>query len=129
MNPNDCSGRTLAFLGDAVWSLLVRSTLIEEGKNKGKKLQDLSIGYVSAKAQAKFYESLHAEGFFTEEEETVFHRGRNSSSGSVPHNTDVQTYRLSTGFEAVIGALYMEKNESRIEEIWQKVRSIKEAVS
>ncbi len=129
MNPNDCSGRTLAFLGDAVWSLLVRSTLIEEGSNKGKKLQSLSIAYVSAKAQASFYETLHAEGFFTEEEEAVFHRGRNSGSGSVPHNTDVQTYRLSTGFEALIGALYMQKNERRLAEIWEKVRSIQEAGS
>ncbi len=129
MSPNDCSGRTLAFLGDAVWSLIVRSWLIEEGKNKGNKLQSLSIGYVSARAQASFYESLHACGFLSEAEEAVFRRARNATSGSVPHNTDAQTYRLSTGFEAVIGALYMEKNESRIAEIWEKVRSLKEADS
>lgn len=125
MNPNDCSGRTLAFLGDAVWSLAVREYLVEEGKNRGDRLQKLSVSYVSAKAQASFYRSLHEEGFFSEEEEAVFRRGRNGNAGSVPHSTDVVTYRISTGFEAVLGALYLEKNEKRIREIWQKVRSLK----
>ena len=124
MRPEDCSGRTLAFLGDAVWSLAVRNYLVEEGKNRGDQLQKLSIRYVSAKAQASFYQQLHDEGFFTEAEEATYRRGRNGNAGSVPHNTDVGTYRMSTGFEAVLGALYLEKNEERIKEIWQKVRSL-----
>ena len=124
MKPEDCSGRTLAFLGDAVWSLAVRNYLVEEGKNRGDQLQKLSIRYVSAKAQASFYQQLHDEGFFTEAEEATYRRGRNGNAGSVPHNTDVGTYRMSTGFEAVLGALYLEKNEERIKEIWQKVRSL-----
>lgn len=125
MNPNECSGRTLAFLGDAVWSLLVRSTLIENGDGKGKTLQKKSISYVSAKAQSAFYDKLHQENFFTEEEEEVYHRGRNSDAGSVPKNTDAQTYRMSTGFEAVLGALYLEKKNDRIQEIWDKIRTTK----
>ena len=124
MRPNDCSGRTLAFLGDAVWSLAVRNYLVEEGKNKGTQLQKLSISYVNAKAQAAFYEALHEEGFFTAEEEETYHRGRNGNAGTVPHNTDVGTYRMSTGFEAILGALYLEKKEERIREIWTKVRSL-----
>lgn len=125
MNPNECSGRTLAFLGDAVWSLLVRSALIEDGEGKGKTLQKKSISYVSAKAQSAFYEKLHEENFFTEAEEDIYHRGRNSDAGAVPKNTDAQTYRMSTGFEAVLGALYLEGKQERIQEIWDKVRTLK----
>lgn len=120
MSPNECSGRTLAFLGDAVWSLYVREALILSGQGKGSKLQKLSISFVSAKAQARIYEALHEEGFFTEEEEEIYHRGRNSTGGAVPKNTDVQTYRMSTGFEAVIGALRLNGEEERIQEIWEK---------
>lgn len=125
MNVNECSGRTLAFLGDAVWSLLVRNSLIESGEVKGKNLQKKSITYVSAKAQSAFYQALHEEGFFTEKEEDIYHRGRNSDAGQVPKNTDAQTYRMSTGFEAILGALYLEKQQERIETIWDKVRTLK----
>lgn len=125
MKVNECSGRTLAFLGDAVWSMLVRSTLIEDGESKGKTLQKKSISYVSAKAQSAFYDQLHEENFFTEEEEEIYHRGRNSDSGSVPKNTDAQTYRMSTGFEAMLGALYLEGKQERIKEIWDRIRTQK----
>ena len=124
MNINECSGRTLAFVGDAVWSLLVRSSLVENGEGKGKKKKKKSIAYVSAKAQSHFYEVLHEEGFFDAHEEDLYHRGRNSDTGSVPKNTDAQTYRMSTGFEALVGGLYLEKNENRLREIWTKVASL-----
>lgn len=117
------SGRTLAYLGDAVWSLLVREYWVKKGEGDGNKLQQKTIAYVSAKAQAFFYQKLHEEGFFSEEEEEIFRRGRNAHSGVVPHNTDVGTYRISTGFEALIGALYLVQNEERIRQIWDKVRT------
>ena len=120
MSPNDCSGRTLAYLGDAVWSLYVREALIRSGQGKGSTLQKLTISYVSAKAQATIYEELHEEGFFTEEEEEIYRRGRNANGGAVPKNTDVQTYRMSTGFEAVIGALRLCGKEERIQKIWEE---------
>ncbi len=125
MNTNACSGRTLAFLGDAVWSLLVREYLILSGEGKGKKLQKDSIAYVSAKAQANFYTLLHEQQFFTEEEEEVFHRGRNASDGATPKSTDVQTYRISTGFEAILGALQLEGKQDRIHEIFDEVIKVK----
>ena len=71
MNPLECNGRTLAFLGDAVWSLAVRDFLVQEGQGKGKMLQKLSISYVSAKSQARFYSLLHEENFFTVVDATV----------------------------------------------------------
>ena len=124
MNPLECNGRTLAFLGDAVWSLAVRDFLVQEGQGKGKMLQKLSISFVSAKSQARFYSLLHEENFFTEEEEATYHRGRNGNTGSVSNNTDVVTYRMSTGFEAILGALYLENKQDRIRQIWDKVRTL-----
>lgn len=125
MNTNTCSGRTLAFLGDAVWSLLAREYLVVNGEGKGKKLQKDSIAYVSAKAQASFYTALHNQQFFTEEEEEVFHRGRNANDGATPKNTDVQTYRISTGFEAILGALHLEGKQDRIHDIFNEVLKVK----
>ena len=117
------SGRTLAYLGDAVWSLLVREYWVKKGEGDGNRLQQKTIASVSAKAQASFYQKLHEESFLSEEEEEIFRRGRNAHSGVVPHNTDVGTYRISTGFEALIGALYLEQNQDRIQQIWDKVRT------
>lgn len=120
------SGRTLAFLGDAVWSLVVREYFVEHGHEKGKDLQKLTTSYVSAKAQASAYDYLHACNYFTSDEEEMFKRGRNANAGSVPHNTPVTTYRKSTGFEAMIGYLYLEHKQDRIIGIWDKVRTWKE---
>lgn len=124
MRPQDCSGRTLAFLGDAVWSLCVREYLIEQGEGRGKTLQKKSISFVSAKAQCHFYETLHEANFFTEKEEEEFRRGRNSTQGSVPKNTDVGIYRISTGFEAMLGSLWLSDQKDRIREIWDKVKTL-----
>ena len=124
MQVNECSGRTLAFLGDAVWSLAVRKYLLEKGEGKGKELQKKSIAFVSAKAQAHFCQVMHEENFLSEEEEAIFHRGRNSNNGVVPKNTDVLTYRISTGFEAILGALELENKENRIRELFEKAQAI-----
>lgn len=126
MKPTEISGRTLAFLGDAVWSVLIREMLIKEGKTRGKTLQKDSVAYVSAKAQCHFYEVLHEEGFFTEEEEDFFHRGRNSNLGKVPSSTSPQIYRISTGFEAIIGGLHLEQKQDRLGNIRDRVRTIME---
>ncbi len=129
MSAEQCSGRTLAFLGDAVWSLVVRRWLIEQGEGSGKVLQTRAAAFVSAKAQAAFYELLHAEGFLSEEEESAFRHGRNANAGTVPHHTPVAVYRKSTGFEAVIGMLELAGKRERIEEIWQEVRKLSETES
>lgn len=107
-----------------MWSLLVRKHLIEKGEGIGKDLQKKTIHFVSAKAQASFYDALKEKNFFTEEEEEYFKRGRNANAGSVPKNTPVPIYRKSTGFEALIGALEIEQKEDRIYEIWEQVRTL-----
>ncbi|MEE3488091.1 MAG: ribonuclease III domain-containing protein [Bulleidia sp.] len=125
MRMEDCPGRTLAFLGDAAWSETVRRHLIENGYTTGSSLQKQSISYVSAKAQALFYDAMHEEGFLSEEEEEYFRRGRNSNAGSVPHGTPVSVYRRSTGFEALIGYLDVSGKRDRIEEIWNQAEAIR----
>lgn len=126
MRSNEISGSTLAYLGDAVWSLAVREYLIDKGYARAKDLQTKSVLFVSAKAQAAFYYKLEDENFFTEQENEIFKRGRNFKSDSIPKNTDVATYRVSTGFEAVLGYWYMEKKLDRIGLCWDKVRTMVE---
>ncbi|MBQ9327222.1 MAG: Mini-ribonuclease 3 [Solobacterium sp.] len=120
MRPDEHSGRTLAYLGDAVWTLKVREWLIEQGYGTGKQLQKLTIRFVSARGQAALYDHLHEEGWFTETEEELFHRGRNDNAGTVPRSTDVLTYRRSTGFEAILGWLRLSGQDERIDELLQK---------
>lgn len=129
MNYQDCSGRTLAFLGDAVWSLVVRKHLLMDGEGKGSTLQKKSIQLVSAKAQASFYDRLHEKNFFTGEEEEVYRRGRNDNSSTVPNHTSMSVYRRSTGFEAILGMLEMGQKWERIEEIWEQCAALKEEES
>ena len=124
MRPDEHSGRTLAYLGDAVWSLKAREYLIDRGYGTGRQLQSKTIKLVSAKAQAKVYDTLHEEGWFTEQEEEIFRRGRNDNAGSVPNHTDVLTYRRSTGIEAVIGWLRLEGNDARIDELFTRATEI-----
>jgi len=126
MKVSECSGSTLAYLGDAVYSLMVREYLIEKGYGKAKDLQRESIRFVSAKAQAAIFHTLENEGFFTEDELEIYRRGRNFKSHSIPKNTDVQTYRSSTGIEAVMGYWHLEKNETRLRQFWDKVRTLME---
>ncbi len=126
MRSNEVSGSTLAYLGDAVWSLKVREYLIEKGYARAKDLQTKSVKFVSAKSQAIFYYKLEEENFFTEQELDIFKRGRNFKSDSVPKNTDVATYRVSTGFEAVLGYWFMEKMMDRIDLCWDKVKTMVE---
>ncbi len=126
MNTKELSGGTLAYLGDAIWSLYVRSYLIEKGLKKPDDLQKKSVEFVSAKAQAGIFVSLLEKNFFTNDEIEIYKRGRNYKSNSSPKNTDIQIYRISTGFEALIGYWYVEKNEERIKQLWEVVKTMME---
>lgn len=121
MKINEINGSTLAYLGDAWWSLKVRTYLVEKGYGKADVLQKTSVKFVSAKAQAKFYGWIEED--LNEMEKEMFHRGRNFKSSSVPKNTDVGIYRISTGFEALIGYLYLEQKWERLEELWTKIKT------
>ncbi|WP_442597446.1 Mini-ribonuclease 3 [Neobacillus sp. D3-1R] len=109
----------LAYMGDAVFETYVRHHLLQGGKVKPNQLHKTATKFVSAKAQASMLFYLLDQNVLTEYEHSVVLRGRNAKSGSIPKNTDVQTYRYGTGFEALIGYLYLSKNEKRLEEIIQ----------
>lgn len=109
----------LAYMGDAVFEIYVRHHLLQAGRVKPNQLHKEATKYVSAKAQASILFHLMEEDLLTEYEMAVVKRGRNAKSGSTPKNTDVQTYRYGTAFEALIGYLYLSKNEIRLEEIIQ----------
>lgn len=107
----------LAYMGDAVLEQKVREYLLRTGRVKPNTLHKEATNYVSAKAQSMIVYRLIDEGFLTEEELAVFRRGRNAKSGSVPKNTDIRTYRNSSGFEAVLGSLYLLNELERVYEI------------
>lgn len=107
----------LAYMGDAIYSVYIREYLINTGISKVDKLQKESIHYVSAKGQAKFIEKMIDNEFLTDNELDIFYRARNHKGTRHPKNTDIVTYKYSTGFEAIIGYLYLEGNINRINEI------------
>ncbi|WP_088106029.1 Mini-ribonuclease 3 [Halalkalibacter urbisdiaboli] len=107
----------LAYMGDAVLDMYVRYYLIAQGKVRPHRLHVEATKYVSAKAQAVVVRTLTEEAFFSEEEEALIKRGRNAKSGSIPKNTDAATYSYSTGFEALLGFLYLQEKNERLDEI------------
>ena len=121
MNPDLLNGSTLAFVGDAILSLYVRDYLVKLGFTKTKELQNRSIQFVSANAQAKFILGLIEENYLSEAEVKMFMRGRNHKSDNKAKNADIVTYRQSTGFEALLGYLYLTENHTRLNEICLKM--------
>ena len=109
---------TLAFLGDAVYSLLVRNMLTVESNKPTGKLHKDSIKYVNAAFQAQMIRELMDE--LTENEIAVFKRGRNAHSAHSPKNQSDADYRYATGFESLYGYLYLCGNTQRIKELFEK---------
>jgi ribonuclease-3 family protein len=105
----------LAYMGDAVYETYVRRHLLQSGKVKPHHLHRTGTRYVSAKAQCQILFQLMDENVLSAEEMAVVMRGRNAKSGTVPKNTDVQTYRYSTAFEALMGYLFLTGREERLE--------------
>ena len=110
---------TWAYIGDAVYELFIRNKLINETNLKPHKLHIEAIKYVKAKSQAEklneIYETL------TDEEKDVVRRGRNTQNHHLPKNSNVQEYMYATAFEALIGYLYLTKQNSRLREIFAKI--------
>jgi ribonuclease III family protein len=107
----------LAYMGDAVFEIYVRRHLIQLGRVRPHFLHKEATHYVSAKAQSHIIHKMLDSQMLTEEETAVVKRGRNAKSGTVPKNTDVQTYRYSTAFESLLGYLYLAGRQERLEEI------------
>lgn len=109
------NGLALAYMGDAVFEVAVRDYLLGTGKTKPNQLHQTATRYVSAKAQARMIAEMLESELLTEEEISYYKRGRNSKINTKAKNTDIQTYHHSTGFEALMGFLYLTKQQERLD--------------
>ncbi len=106
---------TLAFIGDCVYDLIIRTVIVERGNKTPASLHKSKSLIVKAQAQAELIEALADE--LTDEETSVYRRGRNAKSYTTAKNASVADYRKATGLEALIGYLYLKNEEDRILEL------------
>lgn len=111
------NGLALAYVGDAIYEIYIRDYLIEKGETKPNKLHRAATHYVSAKAQGFLIQQMLQENLLTENEELYYRRGRNAKSHTSAKNADITTYRVATGFEALMGYLHLTKQTERMEEL------------
>jgi len=107
----------LAFIGDAVYEEFIRTKILLRANMSANKLHKEAVKYVKASAQSDAMKVLLP--LLTEEEEDVFKRGRNAHSATVPKNADVIEYRTATGFESLIGYLYLTAQQERLDDLMQ----------
>ncbi|HIV02455.1 MAG TPA: ribonuclease III [Candidatus Aphodoplasma excrementigallinarum] len=115
--PGQYGPLALAFVGDGVYELYVRTRLMRAGSLQANKLHRLATQYVKAGAQAASVRAILDK--LSEEEGAVYRRGRNAKSATVPKNADVAEYRMATGFEALLGYLYLSGRAERLREIME----------
>lgn len=113
------NGLALAYMGDAIYEVYIREYLLNQGKTRPNQLHHTATKYVSAEAQAKLMQAMLDAELLTEKEVDFYRRGRNSKSHTSAKNADILTYRISTGFEALMGYLYLTKQIERMEELIQ----------
>ena len=105
----------MAFVGDAVYSLLIREHLVTDKRHPINKLNKMSVNYVSAKGQFMALELITP--LLTEEEANMVRRGKNTSKASVAKHASVEEYRASTGYECLLGYLKLTGREDRISQL------------
>ncbi len=103
---------TLAYIGDAIYDLVIRTIVVERGNCSANKLHKKTISYVNARVQAKMIDALESE--LTPDEEAVYYRGRNAKSYTSAKNASVIEYRKATGLEALCGYLYLQGQQERM---------------
>ena len=103
---------TLAYIGDAAYELVVRTFLVDQGNSRPDKLHRRASSMVKAAAQAAMAEAL--KDSLTEEELSVYRRGRNAKSPTMAKNASMSDYRKATGFEALMGYLYLKGEQKRL---------------
>ncbi len=103
---------TLAFIGDCVFDLIIRTVVVERGNRAANGLHKSKSAIVKAQTQAEMREALLPE--LTAEENSVYRRGRNAKSYTTAKNASIGDYRKATGFEALIGYLYLQDDMDRV---------------
>lgn len=121
MDVNNLNALELAYIGDAIYEVYVREYLLKKGIRKVNNLQKEAKKFVSAKSQSEILNKLVNNKILTEKEQDIIKHARNYKSISKPKNTDIITYKYATGFEALIGYLYITKNNERLNEIIDKI--------
>ncbi|MGN1174700.1 MAG: Mini-ribonuclease 3 [Roseburia sp.] len=106
---------TLAYIGDGIYDLVIRSVVVDRGNTKAAKLHQTTSQLVKAHAQSEMMNAILP--LLTEEEEDVYRRGRNAKSPTMAKNATMSDYRRATGFEALMGYLYLKDEFGRIVEL------------
>lgn len=116
-SPNKLNPISLAFLGDAVYEILVREHLALQGDRPPEQLHRLAVGFVSAHAQYTAVQKILP--YLTEEENAAFKRGRNAKVSHIPKGASPTEYHAATGFEALFGHLYLTGQADRMRELFK----------
>jgi ribonuclease-3 family protein len=112
---NQYSPLVLAYIGDTVYEIFIRTLLVYEGNAPVHKLHRRSVSFVKAKAQS---DTVHRiMDLLSPEEQDIVRRGRNAKSGTIPKNADVAEYKYATGFESLMGFLYLKGDYERLMQI------------
>lgn len=124
INPREYNPLALAYIGDSVYDLFVRTKVLSKGNRHVTQMHRESVGFVKAHSQAVSAYALEAE--LTEDELRVLKWGRNAKSNTTPKNADVTEYRMATGFETLIGYLYLSGEYQRLSYLMKKAYSANE---
>jgi ribonuclease-3 family protein len=114
---NKLNTTTLAYLGDAVFEVIIREKIVSDNPGDAGRAHHTAVRYVSAGGQAAAARAMLASGFLSDEEAALLKRARNHRSMSRPQHADPKEYKLATGFEALLGYLYLKDERGRIREI------------
>lgn len=118
MNPREYTPLALAYIGDALFDLFVRTKIMEEGSRRVTDMHRRAVKYVNASAQAEMVHILENE--LTEEEADILKWGRNAKVNSHPSRSTIGEYHLATGLETLLGFLYLDGREARLCELLEK---------
>ncbi|MCI8338020.1 MAG: ribonuclease III [Lachnospiraceae bacterium] len=113
--PEQYSALGLAYIGDGVYDLIIRTIVVDLGNRRVNLFHKMTTGIVKAESQAKLMREIME--YLTPEEEAVFRHGRNAKSSSSAKNASIADYRIATGFEALIGYLYLRHDLPRVLEL------------
>lgn len=117
VNPKQLSPLNLAFIGDCIYEIFVRETLVTDANRPVNDLHKESVKFVSAKAQTVAFHKI--EGALTEDEMAIFKRGRNAKVGHNPKSASQSEYHIATGVEALFGYLYLTEQMDRIKQLFK----------
>lgn len=119
INPKLYSPLGLAYMGDVVYEMMIREKILLNANMPVRNLHKIAIGWVCAGAQSKAVDLIM--DMLTKEEIDIFKRGRNANGNNIPKNANVVEYRRSTGFETLLGFLYLSGNTQRLKELFEYI--------